>query len=85
MLKISQAHTDPEKEPEKEPTIAQELLEAIRLATQEYKSCEVVVNLRAAEKFLKNCRYTYKPFRKGILLSFEKANIYIHDPEKPAK
>jgi hypothetical protein len=84
MLKnFSDANPKPEKGPEKEePSIAQELLEAIRLATQEYKSFEVILNLQAAEKFLKNCRYTYKPFRKGILLSFEKANIYIHDPEK---
>jgi hypothetical protein len=80
MLKnVSKANLGPEPG-SPEPSIAEELLGAIRLATQEYKSCEVVINLKAAEKFLKNCRYSWKPFRKGILLSFEKANIYIHDP-----
>ena len=81
MLKnVGKANPGPKKEPNPEPSVAEELLAAIKLATQEYKSCEVVVNLKAAEKFLKNCRYSWKPFQKGILLSFEKANIYIHDP-----
>ena len=79
MLKnISEANTAPDKGPE--PSIAEELISAMRLATQEFKSCEVVTDLRQAQKFLKNCGYPWKPFQKGILLSFEKANIYIHDP-----
>jgi hypothetical protein len=82
MLKnISEANREAGKAADPQLTIADELLTAIRLATQEFKSCEVVTNLAGAQKFLKNCRYTVKPFRQGILLSFEKANIYIHDPE----
>ena len=56
----------PKKDPNSELSVAEELLEAIRLATQEYKSCEVVTDLRRAEKFLKNCNYPFKPFREGI-------------------
>jgi hypothetical protein len=75
---ISEANTGAEKKSEPQLTVAEELLEAIRLATQEYKSCEVIVDLDRAKKFLKNCHYSWKPFREGILLSFPKANIYIH-------
>jgi hypothetical protein len=83
MLKnITEAETTPKAEPE--PSVAEELLFAIKLATTEFKSCEVVTDLARAQKFLKNCRYTWKPYRAGILLSFEKANkkanIYIHNP-----
>jgi hypothetical protein len=79
MLKnVSDANTSPAIPPE--PSIAEELLGAIKLATQEFKSCEVVIDLRQATKFLKNCGYSWRPFQKGILLSFEKANIYIHNP-----
>ena len=80
MKNVSEANTGPEKEPE--PSVADDILAAIRLAKGEYKSCEVVTDLRRAQRFLKNCGYTFKPYLKGILLSFEKANIYIHDPEK---
>jgi hypothetical protein len=81
MLKnVSEANPGPESEPE--PSVADDLLEAIKLAKQEFKSCEVVTDLRRAEKFLKSLRYTFKPYRQGILLSFERANIYIHGPEK---
>jgi len=81
MLKnISETNTASGAEPEPEPSVAEDLLGAIRLAAVEFKSCEVVTNLDRAKKFLKNCRYSYKPYRQGILLSFEKANIYIHNP-----
>jgi hypothetical protein len=81
MLKnVSEANTAPDAEPE--PSVAEDLLTAIKLAKHEYKSCEVVTDLRRAQKFLKNCGYPFKPYRQGILLSFEKANIYIHGPEK---
>jgi len=81
MLKnVSETNTEPAKKPEPEPSVAEDLLGAIRLATVEFKSCEVVTHLDRAKKFLRNCRYTWKPYRAGILLSFEKANIYIHNP-----
>jgi hypothetical protein len=84
MLKnVSEANTAPDSGPE--PTVAEDILSAIKLAKGEFKSCEVVTDLRRAKRFLKNCSYTWKPFRDGILLSFEKANIYIHDPEKKVK
>jgi hypothetical protein len=79
MLKnITEANTAPDAGPE--PSVAEELLAAIKLATQEFKSCEVVTDLRLATKFLKSCGFSPKPFREGILLSFARANIYIHNP-----
>ena len=79
MLKnISEANNAPDLPPE--PTVAEDVLSAIKLAKQEFKSCEVVTDLRRAKKFLKSLRYIWKPYREGILLSFEKANIYIHNP-----
>lgn len=81
MLKnVSEANTAPDAEPES--STADDIIQAIKLAKHEFKSCEVVTDLRRAKQFLKNCNYTFKPYREGILLSFEKANIYIHDPEK---
>lgn len=81
MLKnVSQANTAPDAEPE--PSVAEELISAIKLAKHEFKSCEVEVNLRQAQRFLKSLGYDCKTYREGILLSFEKANIYIHDPGK---
>lgn len=83
MLKnVSEANTAPDAEPE--PSTAEDIIAAIKLAKHEFKSCEVVTSLARAKQFLKNCGYTWKPYQKGILLSFEKANIYIHDPEKKA-
>jgi hypothetical protein len=78
MLKnVSEANTAPDAEPE--PSTADDIILAIKLAKHEYKSCEVITNLRRAQRFLKNCGYAWKPYREGILLSFEKANIYIHE------
>jgi hypothetical protein len=81
MLKnVSEANTAPGDGPE--PSVADDILAAIKLAKHEFKSCEVVTDLRKAVKFLKSLGYPYKPYREGVLLSFEKANIYIHDPKK---
>ena len=81
MLKnVSEANTEPDPPPE--GSTADDILLAIKLAKYEFKSCEVVTSLRKAKKFLKSCGYSVKTYREGILLSFEKANIYIHDPEK---
>lgn len=70
---------DPEDRPSHEPTTADDIIKAIRLAREEFKSCEVVTNLRKAEKLLLNLGYKPTPFRKGLLLNFEKANIYVHE------
>ena len=77
--------TDPNKEETPPPlSIAEELLAAIKLAKEEFKSCEVVIDLRKATKFLTSLSYKLRPYKDGVLLNFEKANIYIHDfPPKP--
>jgi hypothetical protein len=81
MLKnISEPNTAPDPEPES--STADDIVKAIKLAKGEFKSCDVLVNLRQAQRFLKNLGYTWKPYREGILVSFEKANIYIHEPGK---
>jgi hypothetical protein len=81
MLKnVSEANTAPDPEPE--PSTADDIVKAIKLAKGEYRSCEVQTSVRRAKRLLKNLGYTWKPYQEGILLSFEKAKIYIHDPKK---
>jgi hypothetical protein len=69
-------------------TVADELLAAIKLAKTKDQSCEVQVDLRKAQKLLRNLGYIFHNFRAGILLNFPqkleagqkpKAQIYVHD------
>jgi len=70
----------------KNPSVMQELLEAIRLAKDEGKNCEVVVDYNLALKALKSLNYKTFPYKEGVLLQFEnkgkKSQIYVHGPAK---
>ena len=64
-----------------EPSTAEEMIQAIRLAKEENRSCDVVTDLRRAKKFLNSLGYSkqIRPFKEGILLIFEKAQVYVHE------
>jgi hypothetical protein len=74
--------TDPNKEKEPEqPSVAEEMIGAIKLAREEFKSCEVVTDFKRAKKFLMSCGYgkQIRDYKDGIIVQFEKAQIYVHE------
>ena len=79
MIKPSDS-VGPGAEPQPEPpSVAQEVLAAIRMAREEERSCEAVVDLRLAAQFLKKLGYPMAPCQKGFVVRFPRAAIYFHE------